>query len=795
MVPLAFVILTLLGSVAVPAYQTWRITRLLRETNEVLAPARLLVEQLQAGLAKELTALQSFALVGDEGLLDRYRLAATEDERRMAALEALATRLRTVPAEHAPAIRREVDAWRRLNDTLIQQRGSRPQFAEALRLGQARYDAAMSAIADLSSSLAAEAVARDDRVRALERLSIISNAGLVLAALVAAFGVLILTLQERRLTATLHRRVAEESALRRLARALSAAVTTEEALRRAVEGALAATHAAGAYVEWAVAGDEVMAVLATQDGSPAACTLAPRAGSLTEAVAAHGPSAAVAAVDDIDGRLGARLPDGGARYTALRTPLLSADETLGAFVLLRRRTSPPFGEDERRQLRLVSDLASATLRRVDGMAAERRALDEARRRARQEAALRETAEALAGAYTTEEVTQCILRAALESVDGRGAFVEQVAAQAGDAPAMVIVRAVAGRGVPPLDTTYPLAGSYAELVTASDEPLLIADLRHPERSGIFSTMGEPGGSAIVVPLGDGGRATGALFVLSAEGARFGPDDLARAAIFGHLAALAYEKIRLLEEAHERRRVLERVIQSRSRLIRGFSHDVKNPVGAADGFAELLSLGVYGELTVEQRDSVDRMRRCIHGALTLIDELHELARAETGTLALSPQPVDLAELVRAIGEEYHAAAQASGLSLSVEVQPDAPVLETDGARVRQIASNLLSNAIKYTRSGSVQVRALRQSRGPAADAGEWALLQVVDSGPGIPTEQQEFIFEEFSRLGTGGAPGAGLGLAISKTLAQALGGHITVRSEPGLGSTFTLWLPLREAERPV
>ena len=124
---------------------------------------------------------------------------------------------------------------------------------------------------------------------------------------------------------------------------------------------------------------------------------------------------------------------------------------------------------------------------------------------------------------------------------------------------------------------------------------------------------------------------------------------------------------------------------------------------------------------------------------------------------------------------------------------PVLETDRGRVRQIVANLLSNAIKYTGSGSVLVRTSHRPVGPSGDPGDWALVEVVDTGPGIPSHKQDVIFEEFSRLRAGAQQGAGLGLAISKLLAQALGGHISVRSEPGHGATFTLWLPLRRPQR--
>jgi signal transduction histidine kinase len=284
----------------------------------------------------------------------------------------------------------------------------------------------------------------------------------------------------------------------------------------------------------------------------------------------------------------------------------------------------------------------------------------------------------------------------------------------------------------------------------------------------------------------GTSMGALFVLARRG-HFRTEDVARAAIFGHLAALAYQKVSLLDEAIDGRLRLERVIASRSRLMRGFSHDVKNPIGAADGYAELLSDGVYGYLNPQQQESVARMRRCIHDALSLIEDLHELARAETGHLALRSEPVNVADLIGTLGEEYQATALASGLSFSTSVAADIGTIQTSRSRVRQIASNLLSNAIKYTDSGSVSVRAEHRSEGPFPEGPDWLVIEVSDSGRGIPSEKLDFIFQEFGRIGSD-KTGAGLGLAISRLLAQALGGHITVTSELGRGSTFALWLPL-------
>jgi signal transduction histidine kinase len=626
-VPLVLVIVSLIGSVVLPARQTWLISGLLRQTTDVLAPARLIAAQLQSGLAEENDALQSYAFFRDSASLQQYRLLVAEDDRRLSLLAALSLRLNTASAARVAAVRREVDAWREIGQGLIDRRAPRAEFAAAIRAGRSRNSASVAAMADLSSHLADEGIVRDDRVRELERESLFFNAALVFVAFAALYAVMILTVRERRLAASLRVRM-EEQALR----------------------------------------------------------------------------------------------------------------------------------------------------------------------AQQEAALRAAAEALASTRTVEEVTQRIAAAALVVLEGQTAFVEQITNQPGEPSAILTVGAVAGFDVRPIEAACTYAGSYTERVLEGGESTLIPDLGRPDQPGALTTIATARGPSIAVPLVSRGKAIGALFVLSERG-RFRSADLARAAILGHLAALAYERVELLDEANEGRLKLQRVITSRSRLMRGFSHDVKNPIGAADGYAELLGDGIYGELNPQQRESVARLRRCLHGALTLIDELHELARAETGHLAIALELVDIADLVRGIGEEYQAVAAAHGLSLSIDIEPDLPAIRTSATRVGQIASNLLSNAIKYTDRGSVTVRVIRRPSGPLGAPGDWLLLNVVDTGLGIPSEKFEVIFEEFKRVGDTDKPGAGLGLAISRLLAQALDGHISVQSEVAHGSTFTLWLPVVAAEVTV
>lgn len=225
---------------------------------------------------------------------------------------------------------------------------------------------------------------------------------------------------------------------------------------------------------------------------------------------------------------------------------------------------------------------------------------------------------------------------------------------------------------------------------------------------------------------------------------------------------------------------RLHESKARLIRGFGHDVKNPLGAADGYAALLEDGIYGEMTEKQRDSVGRIRRSIGTALGLIRELVEFSRAEAGELNVEWQDVDLFALLCEVAEDHRAAARAAGLALEFASARTLPRVSADPVRVRQVLGNLLSNAIKYTpEGGSIHI---------AADVVDGRVcIAIQDTGIGIPEEQQERLFHEFTRINPGATEGAGLGLAISQKIAHALGGEITVRSTVGQGSTFTLRLP--------
>lgn len=189
------------------------------------------------------------------------------------------------------------------------------------------------------------------------------------------------------------------------------------------------------------------------------------------------------------------------------------------------------------------------------------------------------------------------------------------------------------------------------------------------------------------------------------------------------------------------------------------------------------------------------KVVYGALILslaqdiIHVLMEFSRTETGHLQVECEPTDVPRLVGEVAEDYRGAAEAAGIHLGFEAAESLYPIETDAARVRQIRGNLLSNAVKYAQGvGQITGRVGVRSGGKAPGPGNWLVIDVGDNGPGIAPKEHERIFDEFHRVNAGAQAGTGLGLAISRRIARLLGGDITLRSTPGEGATFSLWLPL-------
>lgn len=467
----------------------------------------------------------------------------------------------------------------------------------------------------------------------------------------------------------------------------------------------------------------------------------------------------------------------------MTVPLTAHGKTIGVM---------QFVSAEGRRLYDAADVAFAEdlANRAAVAAHNARLFEGAKRREREEAALRKAAEAVTASFSVEEIINEIARSALDATEADGSFVERL----NDDGKELRVVAVAGELHLELNSCIPFEGSLGQLVLEKNQPELVHVLgqsRFP-LPGVLAQM-FASSAALAVPLVDGGTAIGALILLRREGrAPFTEDEAKRAHTFGNLASLAFRKVHLLQESETRRTELEQLIESRSRLIRGFSHDLKNPLGAADGHASLLEDRMLGELGEKQLSSVKRIRSAIRAAVSLIDDLVELARAEAGQIKLRPHAVDVRELVREMVEQYRPAAEQERLSIKGTLEA-VELIKSDPDRVRQIVGNLLSNAVKYTQpGGSIEVRTgIRKSDNDLQYPAGCVAIDVIDTGIGIPQDKLELLFTEFARIDPSVKPGAGLGLAISRRIARLLGGEITVRTERGTGSTFTLWLPLEQA----
>jgi signal transduction histidine kinase/ActR/RegA family two-component response regulator len=257
---------------------------------------------------------------------------------------------------------------------------------------------------------------------------------------------------------------------------------------------------------------------------------------------------------------------------------------------------------------------------------------------------------------------------------------------------------------------------------------------------------------------------------------------------------------LEEKAEQLALISRY---KSEFLANMSHELRTPLNSLLILAQLLAKNGEGNLSAKQVEFASTIHSSGADLLSLINDILDLAKIESGTVTLNIGRERLLDLCDYVDRTFRLIAHGKGLELRVAVDAGLdPVIETDGKRLQQIIKNLLSNAIKFTERGSVALQiepaaaGWNASHGLLAAAGPVVALSVIDSGIGIPVNKQRFIFEAFQQAdGTTSRQygGTGLGLSISRELARLLGGVIQLSSEVGKGSTFTLYLPATYVSR--
>jgi signal transduction histidine kinase len=276
-------------------------------------------------------------------------------------------------------------------------------------------------------------------------------------------------------------------------------------------------------------------------------------------------------------------------------------------------------------------------------------------------------------------------------------------------------------------------------------------------------------------------------------------------------------RLAERSKELERLsgeLLRVNRAKSEFLANVSHELRTPLNAIVGFVELLRDGVYGELSPRQMGPVQRIEASANHLRHLVDQILDLAKLAAGRLEVHEEMMDLRPFVLDVASEVEPLVSEKKLHISLALSASLPPIRTDPTHIRQILVNLIGNAVKYTNEGAIVIRTrylpksdrtiplhLRSASNPEKpQIDAWIAIQVVDTGIGIAPADHERIFEEFEQVNAGPRGdsirrGTGLGLPISRRLARLLGGDLTVESELGKGSTFTVWLPVYAGSTPA
>jgi len=322
----------------------------------------------------------------------------------------------------------------------------------------------------------------------------------------------------------------------------------------------------------------------------------------------------------------------------------------------------------------------------------------------------------------------------------------------------------------------------ELYPEIDDKMLEAAASTEEERRVVRELGLY--SAIVMPMSAQGHVIGAITFVSAESKRrYVEGDLWFAERLANRAAVAIENSRLFEEAKAARAEAEGANAAKAQFLASMSHELRTPLNAIAGYAELMELGVLGPVTEKQVEALGRLQRSRRHLNTLVDQVLNFARIEAGKVQFEFASVPVNESLMKLADMIAPQAAGKGLRYSFDGCGADIAVRADRDRLDQIMLNLIGNAVKYTPAGG----AIRV----AVDCDPKTVsVSVHDTGPGIPADKQQVIFQPFVQLGPaneGTSTGVGLGLAISRDLARAMGGDVTVRSMNGSGSTFTLTLP--------
>jgi signal transduction histidine kinase len=314
---------------------------------------------------------------------------------------------------------------------------------------------------------------------------------------------------------------------------------------------------------------------------------------------------------------------------------------------------------------------------------------------------------------------------------------------------------------------------------------VHDVQADPEYAISGTLSAGIRTMLGVPLLREGAPIGVIVLSRSAVQPFTDKQIELVSTFADQAVIAIENVRLFDEIQDKSKQLAEASEHKSQFLASMSHELRTPLNAIIGLTEMMVTNAARFGTEKALEPLRRVNAAGTHLLSLINEILDLSKIEAGKLELNPEQVDLGRLIDEVIGTAGQLAEKNKNRLIVEAQENLGALNADSLRLKQILLNLLSNACKFTKQGEVALRVRK-----VADGRDWVELAVADSGIGMTAEQQAKLFQDFTQADSLTARrygGTGLGLAISRKLARMMGGDVTVTSQPGKGSVFTVRLP--------
>ena len=405
--------------------------------------------------------------------------------------------------------------------------------------------------------------------------------------------------------------------------------------------------------------------------------------------------------------------------------------------------------------------------------------DQLGRRADQLEAVNRVSRALASSLVQEEAFDRFLR----ELSGVFEFERlAIVLVEGDDAVVMANSGVEAEDLYPRGTARPIAGSVLEDVARDSQTIVRGDMDTNPRYSEERELARAGlRSRVIAPLAPGGQLLGMLSVSRGEANAFSAEEVDLVTMLARQLGFAVQNLRAYAAERNAVEELRRLSALRADFVSLVAHELGTPMASVIGCAATLRERWRG-LTPEQRESFLALIEQETGRLsTLIGDVLNTSQIEAGTFTYVFADVDLGELLRETASMVELGHDE--VKVVTHVRDPLPAVRGDRERLRQLLLNLVTNAAKYTVTGDeIEVRA-------GAEDGH-VLVSVIDHGPGIPADQQRLVFEKFGRVNSGGRskPGAGLGLFIARSIAEAHGGSLDVQSEPGSGAAFTFRLPV-------